>query len=31
VHVDRQTLRRTPKASAYFYRDVIRGNGANLG
>jgi beta-glucosidase len=31
VHVDRETLRRTPKASAYFYRDVIRGNGANLG
>jgi beta-glucosidase len=24
VHVDRATLARTPKASAYFYRDFIR-------
>ena len=31
VHVDRETQRRTPKASASFYRDVIRSNGASLG
>jgi beta-glucosidase len=31
VHVDYQTQKRTPKASALFYRDVIRSNGAALG
>jgi beta-glucosidase len=31
VHVDFETLERTPKASALFYRDVIRSNGGNLG
>jgi len=30
VHVDRETQRRTPKASAAFFRDVIRSNGMNL-
>ena len=30
VHVDFQTQRRTPKASAHYYRDVIRSNGAVL-
>jgi beta-glucosidase len=30
VHVDYQTLRRTPKSSARFYADVIRTNGAAL-
>ncbi|MFN2565598.1 MAG: GH1 family beta-glucosidase [Gemmatimonadaceae bacterium] len=30
VHVDYQTLRRTPKASARFYADVIRTQGAAL-
>jgi beta-glucosidase len=30
VHVDYATQRRTPKASANFYRDVIRSNGAAL-
>lgn len=30
VHVDYQTQRRTPKDSAYWYRDVIRTNGAAL-
>jgi beta-glucosidase len=30
VHVDFQTLKRTPKDSAYWYRDVIRTNGASL-
>ena len=30
VHVDFATQRRTPKASARFYRDVIRSNGASL-
>jgi beta-glucosidase len=30
VHIDRETQRRTPKASAAFFRDVIRSNGANL-
>lgn len=30
VHVDFDTLERTPKASAEFYREVIRTNGANL-
>jgi beta-glucosidase len=30
VHVDYATQRRTPKASAHFYRDVIRSNGAVL-
>ena len=30
VHVDRLTQSRTPKASAGFYREVIRANGANL-
>ena len=31
VHVDLETQRRTPKRSARFYADVIRGNGAALG
>jgi beta-glucosidase len=31
VHVDRSTQRRTPKASARFYSDVIRTNGEILG
>ena len=31
VHVDFDTQRRTPKASAHFYRDVIRTNGRALG
>jgi beta-glucosidase len=31
VHVDFETLRRTPKASARFYSEVIRTNGGNLG
>jgi beta-glucosidase len=31
VHVDRSTQRRTLKASARFYSDVIRTNGENLG
>lgn len=30
VHVDYQTLQRTPKASARFYSEVIRTRGANL-
>ncbi len=30
VHVDYETQRRTPKASARFYADVIRSRGANL-
>ncbi len=30
VHVDFETLERTPKASARFYSEVIRTNGANL-
>jgi beta-glucosidase len=30
VHVDYQTMARTPKASALFYRDVIRSRGAAL-
>jgi len=30
VHVDFRTQRRTPKASAHYYRDVIRSNGAVL-
>jgi beta-glucosidase len=30
VHVDYETQRRTPKASARFYADVIRMRGANL-
>ena len=30
VHVDYQTQRRTPKDSAYWYRDVIRTHGATL-
>jgi beta-glucosidase len=30
VHVDYQTQKRTPKDSYYWYRDVIRQNGANL-
>jgi beta-glucosidase len=30
VHVDYETLRRTPKASARFYSEVIRSRGANL-
>ena len=31
VHVNYETQERTPKASALFYRDVIRSNGASLG
>jgi beta-glucosidase len=31
VHVDYRTQRRTPKASARFYAEVIRTNGASLG
>jgi beta-glucosidase len=31
VHVNYQTQERTPKASALYYRDVIRSNGATLG
>ena len=31
VHVNYQTQERTPKASAHYYRDVIRSNGAILG
>ncbi|MGN6621499.1 MAG: GH1 family beta-glucosidase, partial [Sphingomonas sp.] len=31
VHVDFETLVRTPKASAHFYSDVIATGGANLG
>ena len=30
VHVNYQTQERTPKASALYYRDVIRSNGASL-
>ena len=30
LHVDYETQRRTPKASAEYYRDVIRSNGAAL-
>lgn len=30
VHVDYETMERTPKASALYYRDVIRSRGANL-
>ena len=30
VHVDFATQRRTPKDSFYWYREVIRNNGANL-
>ena len=30
VHVDYKTLRRTPKTSAWFYRDVIRSRGRAL-
>ena len=31
VHVDHATQRRTPKASARFYADVIRSNGESIG
>jgi len=31
VHVDFQTLKRTPKDSFAWYRDVVRSNGSNLG
>ncbi|HEY4563941.1 MAG TPA: family 1 glycosylhydrolase, partial [Thermoanaerobaculia bacterium] len=31
VHVDFETLKRTPKNSARFYSEVIRTNGGNLG
>jgi beta-glucosidase len=31
VHVNYETQQRTPKASAYYYRDIIRSNGAILG
>ena len=30
VHVDFETLERTPKASAHWYREVIRSNGASI-
>ena len=30
IHVDYQTLKRTVKDSAYWYRDVIQSNGAHL-
>ena len=30
VHVDYATLRRTPKDSAHWYKDVIAGNGAAI-
>ncbi|MBI1334813.1 MAG: beta-glucosidase [Armatimonadetes bacterium] len=30
VHVDYETQKRTPKESAYWYRDVIRSNGASI-
>jgi beta-glucosidase len=30
IHCDFETLKRTPKDSAYWYRDVIRTNGASL-
>jgi beta-glucosidase len=30
VHVDYQTQKRTPKDSAFWYRDLIAGNGASL-
>jgi len=30
IHVDYQTQKRTPKDSYYWYRDLIRTNGANL-
>jgi beta-glucosidase len=30
IHCDFETLERTPKDSAYWYRDVIRSNGASL-
>ncbi len=30
VHVDFETLKRTPKDSAHWYRDVIASNGANI-
>jgi beta-glucosidase len=30
VHVDYQTQKRTLKDSAFWYRDVIRANGANV-
>lgn len=31
IHVDYETQKRTPKDSAYWYRDVIAANGSNLG
>ena len=31
IHVDRETMVRSPKDSFYWYRDVIAGNGASLG
>ena len=31
IHVDFETQKRTPKASAKFYKDVIRTKGGNLG
>ena len=30
VHVDFETLKRTPKNSAYYYSEVVKSNGANL-
>ena len=29
VHCDFETFKRTPKPSAYMYRDIIRNNGLN--
>ena len=30
VHVDFETLKRTPKDSFYYYQDIIKTNGENL-
>jgi beta-glucosidase len=30
VHVDYQTQKRTPKDSAYWYRDIIRSGGGKI-
>ena len=30
IHVDFDTLKRTPKDSYYFYRDLIKNNGFSL-
>ena len=31
IHVDFKTLKRTPKESYYFYSDIIKNNGFNIG